>query len=221
MLERLSIVKRIALSGKDFFPMHSDLYFSYNSSDLGGIRPSTWGIGANMRLDFEKLKASIHYICEKASADTSKLDSIKLNKVLWYSDCMAYLARGRPITGALYMRKQHGPVAKYNRLAIEALESEGALLRGKSSKDGAWPTAFDVIQEVDKSKLESEELSIIDSVFKHVCLESSSMGISEQSHGEIWKLAANDEVLPLFTVFAEGRGPIREEHYRAATADLK
>jgi len=174
-----------------------------------------------MSVNFPKLKAAIHYICEKASSEPEKLDGIKLNKVLWYSDCMAYLARRQPITGTKYMRMPRGPVAKYQQMALEQLEQEGALLRGKMSNDGRWPTSYDVIQEVDKSYFDGEELAIIDGVYKYVVLESTADKISDQSHGEIWKLARNKEELPLFTVFAEGRGTVREEHMRAATADLK
>ena len=190
----------------------------YNHPNLAGNKRSNGSGELDMSLDFRKLKATIHYVCEKAHADPEKLDGIKLNKVLWYSDCMAYLARGRPITGAKYMRKQHGPVAKHNQAALDSLEADGSLMRGRSAEGGKWPTRFDLIQEVDKSVFDGEELAIIDSVFKYVVLENSAMEISEQSHGEIWRLAANDEPLPLYTVFAEGRGKVREEHFRAAAA---
>lgn len=173
-----------------------------------------------MSVNFAKLKAAIHYICEKASPQPEKLDDIKLNKVLWYSDCMAYLARNVSITGTKYMKKPRGPVAKYNRMALEELERDGALKRGKMSNDGRWPTSYDVIQDANKALFDGEELAIIDSVYKYVVLENTSNDISDQSHGEVWKMARDGDDLPLFTVFAEGRGKVREEHFRAAAVDL-
>lgn len=170
-----------------------------------------------MSFDFEKLVGTIHYVCEKAG--TTALDPIKLNKVLWYSDCMAYLLRGRSITDATYIRKQHGPVPRAQKSAIAVLEGIGAIKVGRTPSDGTWETRFDVIAEADKTRFDGEELAIIDRVFKAVS-KKESMEISEQTHGEVWELAAMDEPVPLYTVFAEKLAPITAEHVKLAMADL-
>lgn len=148
-----------------------------------------------MRLDFEKLKAAIHYICEKAiTRGQDQFDHIKLNKVLWYSDAYAYLTHGQSITGSTYIRKPFGPVAKHNRAAIDMLQQEGKLKHIALSGDNTfWK---------EKELFSGVELKIIDDVFKRV-VEQHSMEVSDQTHGEIWELAAVGEEIPLYTVFAE------------------
>src|ERR1700674_4468167 len=106
----------------------------------------------DMRLNFEKLKATIHYIFEKAMANPEQLDHVKLNKVLWYSDAHAYLSRGESITGSTYIRKPFGPVAKHNRSAVKQLEDEGLVKHGKVQQDNAyWKDCYDVLRDADKS----------------------------------------------------------------------
>lgn len=170
-----------------------------------------------MSFDFEKLVGAIHYVCEKAGE--SALDPIKLNKVLWYSDCMAYLLRGRSITNATYIRKQHGPVPRAQKSAIDELENQGAIKVGQINENGTWEKRFDVIAEADKTRFDGEELAIIDRVFKAVS-KKDSMEISEQTHGNVWELAAMNEPVPLYTVFAEKLAPITAEHIKLATVDL-
>ena len=77
-----------------------------------------------MRLNWEKYKALVHYVCEKAGSDPSVLGVIKLNKVLWYSDAIYYMMTGSPITGETYVKGQHGPVPKNIIRAIDELVSE-------------------------------------------------------------------------------------------------
>jgi len=50
---------------------------------------------------------------------------------------------------------------------------------------------------------------------------NTAFGISERSHGDIWKLAENDEDLPLYTVFAEELGPVTSEHCKMAMEGLQ
>ncbi len=171
-----------------------------------------------MALNFKKLTAAIHYICEKADKDKLPVDGIKLNKVLWYSDAHAYLARkGASITGETYIRKQHGPVAKHNTVAIKALRSEGKVLPGKKHVDGKWVKCLDSVGAADKSLFQGEELQIIDTVIKKVC-DQETYAMSEKTHGEIWKIAKNGEEIPLRTIFVENLGEISPEHIKIALA---
>lgn len=173
--------------------------------------------------NYEKLKAAIHYICEKASGKDS-LDHIKLNKILWYSDVQAYMALGVSITGERYIKKPFGPVTQKNKVAVTDLQNDGAIKSGKSPNDsGYWQTRLDVLQEADTNLFTGEELKILDEMIKYVLGKPSTgpRGISEQTHGEIWELAEDGEQVPLYTVFAETIGTNTPLHIREATADLR
>ena len=174
-----------------------------------------------MNVAFTKLVEAIHYICDKAAHEPEKLDQIKLNKILWYSDAQAYMSSGSPITRERYVKKPFGPVARRNRLAVEELETRGILRRGRSaSGSGFWNTHFDVIENYGQNELTADECRVIDEVYSVVVEGHTSMSISERSHGEIWQLAENNEELPLFTVFAEELGEVSDEHMALAREGL-
>lgn len=170
-----------------------------------------------MSFNFKKLIETMHYVCEKAGS--TPLDPIKLNKILWYSDCMSYLQRGYSITGSTYIRKQHGPVPRAHLAAIDELERRGSVQRGHISRDQKFERCLDVTAEADKSRFTGAELAIIDKVFKLIT-PLGSMAISERTHGDIWEMADMDEPLPLFTVFAEQLAPVTDEHMKMAMANL-
>ena len=174
-----------------------------------------------MTVAFSKLVETIHYICGKAADKPEKLDQIKLNKILWYSDARAYMSSGSSITRERYIKKPFGPVARRNRIAVEELEERGILRRGRSaSGSGFWNTHFDVIENYRSSELTADERSVIDEVYSVIVDGHTSMSISKRSHGEIWQLADNGEDLPLFTVFVEELGEVSGEHMALAREGL-
>ena len=174
-----------------------------------------------MNVAFAKLVEAIHYICDKAADTPERLDQIKLNKILWYSDAQSYMTSGSAITRERYIKKPFGPVARRNRIAVEDLEKRGILRRGRSaSGSGFWNTHFDVIENYGPAELTADERNVIDEVYSMVVDGHTSMSISERSHGEIWQLADNDEDLPLFTVFAEELGEVSDEHMALAREGL-
>ena len=174
-----------------------------------------------MNVAFTKLVEAIHFICDKAANEPDKLDQIKLNKILWYSDAQAYISSGSSITRERYIKKPFGPVARRNRVAVEELERRGLLRRGRAaSGSGFWNTHFDVIENYSPNELTPDELRVIDKVYSAIVDGHTSMSISERSHGEIWQLAENGEDLPLFTVFAEKLGTVSDAHMELAREGL-
>lgn len=174
-----------------------------------------------MNIAFTKLVEAIHFICDKAANEPDKLDQIKLNKILWYSDAQAYISSGSSITRERYIKKPFGPVARRNRVAVEELERRGLLRRGRAaSGSGFWNTHFDVIENYSPNELTPDELRVIDKVYSAIVDGHTSMSISERSHGEIWQLAENGEDLPLFTVFAEKLGTVSDAHMELAREGL-
>jgi hypothetical protein len=168
----------------------------------------------------DKVKACILYACSKDDHANAKLDHIRLNKVLWYSDAASFMATGTPITGTRYVRKPHGPVAKSMSAATDELMKSGLIRRGKrfDPTRGAWVDSYEYIG-VDNGSVDSEtveltevEKATIDRAFRGACVEHDTSSISERTHGEIWELAQNGEEIPLFLMFAERLGRITKSH---------
>lgn len=175
-----------------------------------------------------KLKACIFYACNKEQPEHAQLDHIKLNKVLWYSDTASYMESGKSITGGRYVRKPHGPVAKYMIPATQELMAQGILTSGKryDADRGMWVDTYEVIGEsaiADEDddvtplpQLSNKEKEYLDHAFKGACLATDSNTISERTHGEIWELATNGEDIPLYAMYAESKGKIKQSHIDAA-----
>src|SRR5260370_23975101 len=59
----------------------------------------------------QRFRELVLYICEKCATDP-KFGATKLNKILYFSDFLAYGNFGEPITGFEYQREKNGPVPK-------------------------------------------------------------------------------------------------------------
>ena len=172
------------------------------------------------RFNREKFKALVHYVCEKAS-DPSVLGSVKLNKVLWYSDSIYYMINGESITGEQYIKRQHGPVPRHIVGVIEELIRERKVARGRVDHFGFLKTEFIAIADAEVHSFTSDEVELIDAAFEHVCLNHTAKSISEETHGIIWKIAAMGEEIPLATVFAADVGEVDETDFAWANEKLK
>ncbi len=163
-----------------------------------------------MSPNWNKLKALVHYVCEKAE-DPSVLGSIKLNKVLWYSDVIHYLEHGDSITFETYVKRQHGPVPKHILPIIRELIAENKVARGRVDHFGYLKNEYIAIQDADTNIFNGEEMSIIDNSFEHVCLNHTAKSISEETHGVIWQIAQMGEDIPYRSVFASVVGEVDED----------
>jgi hypothetical protein len=76
--------------------------------------------------DQEKLGELIVYISEK-SANDPRFGATKLNKLLYFSDFLAYGNFGRPITGAIYRHLKQGPAPRHLEEVRDRLAASGAI----------------------------------------------------------------------------------------------
>jgi hypothetical protein len=160
-------------------------------------------------LNWKKFKELVHYICEKAE-DPSVLGSIKLNKVLWYSDVINYLVTGRSITGETYVKRQHGPVPRDVLRAINELVQDGKIARGKVDHFGFIKHEYISIYAADKNAFSGSEMALIDDAFDHVCIHHTARSVSDETHNVIWEMAEMGEVIPYHAVFASMIGEVDE-----------
>lgn len=171
-------------------------------------------------LNWEKLKNLVHYVCDKAE-NPSELGSIKLNKVLWYSDVINYLITGRPMTGETYVKRQFGPVPRHVLKVVNELVNEGKVARGRADHFGHIKNEYIAIQPSDKSQFSGEEVSVIDEAYEHVCINHTARSISDETHNVIWKIAEMGEVMPYAAVFAASIGEIDDDDLAWAAQKLQ
>src|SRR5262245_8614446 len=136
-------------------------------------------MATNRNLD--KLKTLIHYVAYRCIDEPAKLDSVKLNKALWFSDITSYLTLGQPITGEKYLKKPMGPVSSNLMWIVDGLEKAGHLAVRKIGH-----REFLALTTPDMSAFNGEEMRVIEDSIEMVVHKHTSRSISEESHGIVW-----------------------------------
>lgn len=160
-----------------------------------------------MRFDRKKFKALVHYIIWRAG-DIPGFGATKLNKVLWFADAGMYVLRGKPITGATYIRERWGPVPKPMMPIRGELEQEGAIRVWGDRFFDRPSTRFKAFRAPDVSFIPKEELQKVDWWIDHIAKEHTAESISEKSHDYGWEIYERGEEIPYRAFLAER---IREE----------
>ena len=161
-------------------------------------------------MEHVKLDALVHYICARCD-DPSKLGATKLNKVLWFSDSGAFLLLGRPITDAVYIKRQFGPVPRDILASRARLVESGAIVERETLHFGFQQKQMIALREPDLSFFTAQEISIVDRVLNAICNGHTASSISELSHNDVWQVAEIGEELPMFTVMSVLDGEVDEE----------
>jgi hypothetical protein len=163
----------------------------------------------NTPYDGDKFKNLVHYVCS-ISPNPKVLGATKLNKILWYSELNSFLSLGKPITGAKFVKRQFGPVAKATLPVLENLRSEGAIIIVDTEHFGKPKKEYISVRKPDLSSFTPEEISIITQITEVICKRHTASSISLASHDDIWEMAEIGEEIPLSTVFAV-RGEVTED----------
>lgn len=147
---RARMIEKIEESGKEYLARKAfeGEYAAYDvSSDSNGYT----------KLDIDKLEAIISYL---AKAD-SELVKMKLMRMLWYSDALAFKKNGYAMTGLVYRHEMMGalPVGHYSLMNLQRLNV-------KEEVSNAYDTVLHIYpnEEMDYSVIGDEEKEILDIV---------------------------------------------------------
>ena len=149
---RKTILEKINLIGKEYTSRKSLLsqYSAYNfKSDLNGFS----------LIDINKIEAVVSYLASKIKY----LYTVKLMKMLWYSDVLSFDKFNKSMTGLVYIHMPMGALplgykALINLENISTLEEIGW--------DGNMKTQFLENNQMDYSVLSSNDIRILDRVIE-------------------------------------------------------
>jgi hypothetical protein len=166
-----------------------------------------------MKFNQEKFKRLIQYICHKAPPQ--KFGSVKLNKILWFSENFWFRKFGERATGATFIKKQHGPVSSSLAPMLDELTREGLIkiTRGKPFE----PNIFRCKRTPDMSDFDQNFLTVIDVTTDLICNTHTSKTISALSHDKLWKDASDGEILPIAACCRDDKSITTEERQWAAS----
>jgi hypothetical protein len=141
------------------------------------------------------------YICQKSATDP-KFGATKINKILYFSDFLAYATLGEPITGFEYQRLPNGPAPRRMLPMRDEMEKRRDLgfqivpLRGGRTQHKAVN-----LRQPDLSVFTAAQISLVDRIIEELW-NLDAEAVSDLSHRMMgWRLADLGETIPYETVF--------------------
>ena len=146
--------------------------------------------------DKERFKDLILLISELCASDPT-YGTVKLNKILYFADFMAYRELGQPITGATYFKLQEGPAPREFLLARRELVDEGRLvIEHRPYLNGVQKRPVVAGPGPPHNQFRDDELQIVSSIVDYF-RGMSARDVSDISHREPgWMLAEDREDIP-------------------------
>jgi hypothetical protein len=145
------------------------------------------------------LKELIVYIADRLSLH-HKFGATKLNKILFFSDFIAYAKLGKSITGEEYQKLPQGPAPKYLVPVRKEMDSKDIICSQRETFSGIQHRIAP-LRSPRLEKFTPEQISIIDQVIDAL-KDKDADEVSELSHFFIgWKIVKEGEEIPYETVF--------------------
>lgn len=166
-------------------------------------------------LQTERLRELILLLC---STPDEKRGAVKLNKLLWACDFLAYRRLGRSITDATYRKKPHGPVPDGIDTVIRELQDVGAI-------DTVTEDYFELSQrrvhpnrEARRDLFSDQELGIVERVMAKL-QPMNATEASEWSHDFIgYRMVDDGDEIPYASACLGDARPMTDEEIERVRA---
>lgn len=157
-----------------------------------------------------KFRELLLFIARRSKGDP-RFGVIKLNKLLFFSDFLAYLELGHPITGQPYFALENGPAPRYLvRVRDQMVKSKEIAISKERTLSGVHERVL-ALREPDPNKFTPAEIALVTRVLD-VCRNQSGTELSELSHRFAgWRLAADKEDIPYEVALVGNRRPTHSE----------
>lgn len=174
-----------------------------------------------MAFNPKKFKSLVHYVCRKTGSAPDQLGLTKLHKILWFAEGQNYVVRGEPIVGETYIKKEFGPFSIHLGDVLNELARENLLFRRTVDYHGLRKEELIGKGNPDLTLFHENEIRTIDLIIDQICKDHTASTISDKSHDDIWKMAINDEPLPISLRTVARMAPITEEDMDWAREEIK
>jgi hypothetical protein len=144
-----------------------------------------------------------------ACLEDPTFSSVKLNKILFYSDFEAYGRYGKPITGVAYRKLAQGPAPRSLVPLRDELIRDGALRFVKRPVHDMSRERAYALREPNYDLFQAREIAIVEDYIRFFWNWTSDQ-VSKYSHGMAWKLADEGEEIPYEAVFISD-DPVTDE----------
>ena len=151
--------------------------------------------------DEDKLAELILYISQKCATDP-KFGAVKLNKLLYLADFLAFGSWGEPLTGVEYQHLRMGPAPRRLVPVRDALQKAGKLVvQSLPLRNGRRQTRTVNLTEPDLKLFSGREIALVDSVIEELW-DLDAEESSEFSHRFVgWKMTKEGDNIPYGSIF--------------------
>ncbi len=155
----------------------------------------------------QKFMELLLYVADK-SLDDPSFGATKLNKILFFSDFLAYGRTRRPITGATYQRLERGPAPRELLPAQDELCKVGDAIVVEQRRFNYPQKRLIPLREADLSAFVAEEIALVDKVIDLLRAHNAA-SVSALSHdiGVGWQIADDGTDIPYEAVFLSADTP--------------
>lgn len=163
-----------------------------------------------------KLKELILYIALRSEGD-DKFGATKLNKLLFYSDFLAYLNFGKSITGQEYQVLPKGPAPRYLVPVRREMAANGDIAISKHNYYGFEQHRVFALRDADLDMFTAQEVDLVNRLIARYW-DVNGIDISEESHQFVgWKYASVGDTIPYEVALVSDRDLTEEEWKYAET----
>lgn len=151
--------------------------------------------------DEQKLSELIIYISQKCATDP-KFGAVKLNKILYLSDFLAFGNWGEPITGVEYQHLRQGPAPRRLIPVRDTLQQSGKLVvQSLPLKSGKRQVRTVNLVDPNLKVFSGREIALVDSIIEELW-DMDAEESSEFSHRFVgWKMTREGDPIPYGSIF--------------------
>ncbi len=163
----------------------------------------------------KKLRELVLHIAQESEGD-SFFGVVKLNKLLFNIDFVAYRRTGKSVTEQPYQALEQGPAPKRMFPILKDMQRHGHLALREEPFFGYTQKRPIALREAELSMFSSDEIVLIDRTIKRFWKMSATQ-ISENSHEFVgWFLAEKKEIIP-YSVALLGTADLSEKQIKHAS----
>lgn len=141
-----------------------------------------------------RLRELILYIAAKCG-DDPKFNATKLNKILYFADFLSFREHGEPITGAEYMKLEHGPAPKaMKRIQAELVQSGEIEIQKRKVLDH-YRHCVVPKRAPNLASFTERDLKLVNTIIEELWGRTANQ-VSEASHGIAWQVAHLQDSIP-------------------------
>jgi len=160
--------------------------------------------------DESKLRELIVYISSLSERDDS-FGAIKLNKLLFRADFIAYAQWGKPLTGVEYFALENGPAPRAMKKLLSFMQELGEIVIREKDYFGLEQHRVIPLRSPDITRFDVHEMNLLFRLIQHYW-GTSGTSMSNESHEFLgWSLAKPEETIPYSVALVGNRQPTLDE----------